>query len=69
LIPKVYGDRMGIESKVEAGDSFLKVLQQVNDAARLKHVDVIDEESIQPQSVRAGEDVNQITVDDEMHKK
>jgi predicted ATP-grasp superfamily ATP-dependent carboligase len=69
LIPKVYGDRMGIESKVEAGDSFIKVLQQVNDAARLKHAEVIDGESIQPQSLRAGEDVNPISVNDEMPKK
>jgi len=69
LIPKVYGDRMGIESKVEAGDSFIKVLQQVNDAARLKHAEVIDGENIQPQSVRAGEDVNPISVNDEMPKK
>lgn len=69
LIPKVYGDRMGIESKVEAGDSFLKVLQQVNDAARLKHADVIDDENTQPQSVRAGENVNRISVNDEMPKK
>lgn len=69
LIPKVYGDRMGIESKVEAGDSFIKVLQQVNDAARLKHAEVVDGESIQPKSLRAGEDVNPISVNDEMHNK
>ena len=69
LVPKVYGDRQLVDVKHEAGGSFLEVLQKVNDAHYLKHVDVVDiKEDAQAEALR-GREVNQISVNKKMPKK
>ena len=42
LLPKVYGDKQQVDVTHEAGGSYLDLLQQVNKAAQLKHVDVVE---------------------------
>ena len=69
LVPKVYGDRQQVDVKHEAGGSYLELLQQVNKAAQLRHVDVPDSrESTQADTLRARE-INQISVNNDMPKK
>ena len=69
LVPKVYGDRQQVDVKHEAGGSYLELLQQVNKAAQLRHVDVVEsKENTQAEALRARE-INHISVNKDMPKK
>ena len=69
LVPKVYGDRQQVDVKHEAGGSYLELLQQVNKAAQLRHVDVVEStESTQASALRARE-INHISVNKDVPKK
>ena len=68
-MPKVYGDRQQVDVKHEAGGSYLELLQQVNKAAQLRHVDVVEsKESTQASALRARE-INHISVNKDVPKK
>ena len=71
LVPKVYGDRQQVDVKHEAGGSYLELLAQVNKAAQLRHVDVVEgRENTQPSALRArATEINQISVNEDMPKK
>lgn len=70
LVPKVYGDRQQVDVKHEAGGSYLELLQQVNQAAQIKHVQVLEsKEDTQPEALRARDVINQNSVNKKMHKK
>ena len=70
LVPKVYGDKQQGDVKHEAGGSYLDLLQQVNQAAQIKHVQVLEsKEGTQPEAVRARDEINQNSVNKKMHKK
>ena len=70
-MPKVYGDRQQVDVKHEAGGSYLELLQQVNSAAQLKHVEVVEaNENTQAEALRArATKVNQIPVNNDMPNK
>jgi hypothetical protein len=69
-VPKVYGDRQQVDVKHEAGGSYLELLQQVNQAAQIKHVQVLEsKEDTQPEALRARDVINQNSVNKKMHKK
>ncbi len=68
-MPKVYGDRQQVDVKHEAGGSYLELLQQVNSAAQLKHVEVVEQrEDTQAEALRARE-INHISVNSDLPKK
>ena len=74
LLPKVYGDKQQVDVTHEAGGSYLDLLQQVNQAAQLKHADVVEAKAIEIKEnthdkVRARDEINQKSVNKKMHKK
>ena len=70
LLPKVYGDKQQVDVTHEAGGSYLDLLQQVNKAAQLKHVDVVEHTEDTSDGLRArATEVNQIPVNNDMPKK
>ena len=70
LLPKVYGDKQQVDVTHEAGGSYLDLLQQVNKAAQLKHVDVVEQREDTSDGLRArATEVNQISVNNDMPKK
>ena len=74
LLPKVYGDKQHVDVTHEAGSSYLDLLQQVNQAAQLKHADVVEAKAIEIKEntrdkLRARDKINQNSVNKKMHKK
>ena len=74
LLPKVYGDKQQVDVTHEAGGSYLDLLQQVNQAAQLKHADVVEAKAIEIKEntrdkLRARDKINQNSVNKKMHKK
>ena len=73
-MPKVYGDKQQVDVTHEAGGSYLDLLQQVNQAAQIKHASVVEAKAIEIKEnthdkVRARDKINQNSVNKKMHKK
>ena len=69
LLPKVYGDKQQVDVTHEAGGSYLDLLQQVNKAAQLKHVEVVEHQEKDTTDVLRAREINQISVNKDMPKK
>jgi len=69
LLPKVYGDKQQVDVTHEAGGSYLDLLQQVNKAAQLKHVEVVEHQEIDTTDTLRAREINQISVNKDVPKK
>jgi len=69
LLPKVYGDKQQVDVTHEAGGSYLDLLQQVNKAAQLKHVEVVEHQEIDTTEALREREINHISVNKDVPKK
>ena len=69
LLPKVYGDKQQVDVTHEAGGSYLELLQQVNNAAKLKHVQVVEHQEKDTTDALHAREINRISVNNDMPKK
>lgn len=69
LLPKVYGDKQQVDVTHEAGGSYLDLLQQVNKAAQLKHVEVVEHQEKDTTDTLRAREINQISVNKDVPKK
>jgi hypothetical protein len=53
----------------EAGGSYLELLQQVNNAAKLKHVQVVEHQEKDTTDALHAREINRISVNNDMPKK
>ena len=69
LLPKVYGDKQQVDVTHEAGGSYLDLLQQVNKAAQLKHVEVVEHQETDTTDTLRAREINHISVNNDVPKK
>ena len=69
LLPKVYGDKQQVDVTHEAGGSYLDLLQQVNKAAQLKHVEVVEHQETDITDTLRAREINHISVNKDVPKK